>query len=406
MVNDTNPCDTSIRMKIMNALRSRWRAVPILGLAQVISWGAIYYTPVLIVPLIAEARGWSLTLSMAGFSVGLLAAGIASPFVGKAIDRFGGHRVMPLGFLAGAAGLVAVGYASHIAVYFAVWALLGVAMAAALYDPAFATLARIFGASARSAITLLTFIGGFASTVSWPLTHLLIEKIGWQSTYQVYAALLAFVAAPLLAFALPREQAASLPLPEGPIKKVKHLPAKGLPFILVACAFALYMFIPSALSAHMLAIFARGGIDPATVVTIGALFGPSQVAARLLEFTFARDRHPLLIACGAVVILILACALLAMLGVSPLLAGAFTILFGIANGLMTIARGTVPLALFGPSGYGRLIGRIAGPALLMQSVGPLVLAFVAERLSDLAAIGMIALFACAALGCFLAIRRP
>ena len=157
MVNDTNPCDTSIRMKIMNALRNRWRAVPILGLAQVISWGAIYYTPVLIVPLIAEARGWSLTLAMAGFSVGLLAAGVASPFVGKAIDRFGGHRVMPLGFLAGAVGLVAVGYASHIAVYFAVWALLGIAMAGALYDPAFATLARIFGTSARSAITLLTF---------------------------------------------------------------------------------------------------------------------------------------------------------------------------------------------------------------------------------------------------------
>lgn len=406
MVNDTNPCDTSIRMKIMNALRSRWRAVPILGLAQVISWGAIYYTPVLIVPLIAEARGWSLTLSMAGFSVGLLAAGIASPFVGKAIDRFGGHRVMPLGFLAGAVALVAIGFATNIAAYFAVWALLGVAMAGALYDPAFATLARIFGTSARSAITLLTFIGGFASTVSWPLTHLLIEKIGWQSTYQVYAALLAFVAAPLLAFALPREQAASLPLPEGPIKKVKHLPAKGLPFILVACAFALYMFIPSALSAHMLAIFARGGIDPATVVTIGALFGPSQVAARLLEFTFARKQHPLNVARFAVAILICACAVIALFGISAPLAAGFTILFGASNGWMTISRGSVPLALFGPNGYGRLIGRIAAPSLFMQSVGPLLLALVAERLSDRAAIGAVGLFALAALGCFLAIRKP
>lgn len=393
-------------MKLRAALRSRWRAVPILGLAQVISWGAIYYTPVLIVPLIAEARGWSLTLSMAGFSVGLLAAGIASPFVGKAIDRFGGHRVMPLGFLAGAAGLVAVGYASHIAVYFAVWALLGVAMAAALYDPAFATLARIFGTSARSAITLLTFIGGFASTVSWPLTHLLIEKIGWQSTYQVYAALLAFVAAPLLAFALPREQAAKLPLPDGAAAKLKHLPAKGLPFLLVACAFALYMFIPSALSAHMLAIFAHGGIDPATVVTIGALFGPSQVAARLLEFTFARKQHPLNIARIAVAILIFVCSIIVLFGISVPLAAGFAILFGVSNGWMTISRGNVPLALFGPNGYGRLIGRIAAPSLFMQSVGPLLLALAAEKLSDRAAIGMIGLFACAALGCFLAIRRP
>jgi MFS family permease len=393
-------------MKISKAFKSRWRAIPILGLAQILSWGAIYYTPVLIVPLIAQERGWSLTLGMAGFSVGLLAAGLASPFVGKWIDRYGGHRVMPVGFLLGAFALVAIGFATNIAAYFAVWIVIGFAMAAALYDPAFATLARIFGSSARSAITLLTFIGGFASTVSWPLTHLLLDKIGWVATYQVYAALLALVAAPLLAFTLPREQAAKLPLPEGPGIKVKHLPAKGLPFLLVACAFALYMFIPSAMSAHMLAIFLREGIDAATVVTIGALFGPTQVSARLLEFLFARNQHPLAIARFAVAILICACAGLLFFGFSPLAAAAFTVMFGTANGWMTITRGSVPLALFGPNGYGRLIGQIAAPALVMQAVGPLLLAFVAERFSDGAAIGTIGLFALAALVCFLAIRRP
>jgi len=393
-------------MDLSKALRSRWRAVPILGLAQIISWGAIYYTPVLIVPLIAEARGWSLTLAMAGFSVALLAAGITSPFAGRWIDRYGGHVVMPAGYLLGAVALVAITFATNIVAYFAVWIMIGLAIPATLYDPAFATLARIFGSGARSAITLLTFIGGLASTASWPLTHLLLEKIGWQSTYLVYAALLAFVAAPLLAFALPREHAARLPLPEGPAKKAKHLPARGLPFLLVASAFALYMFIPSALSAHMLAIFARGGIDPATVVTIGALFGPSQVAARLIEFTFGREQHPLNIARVAVAILIAVCAVIVIFGVSVPLAASFAILFGISNGWMTIARGNVPLALFGPDGYGRLIGRIAAPALAMQSAGPLLLAFVAERISDRAAIGAIGLFALAALGCFLAIRRP
>ncbi len=393
-------------MKISKALKSRWRAIPILGLAQIISWGAIYYTPVLIVPLIAEERGWSLTMAMAGFSAGLLAAGIASPFVGKWIDRYGGHRVMPVGFLLGAFALLAIGFATNIVAYFAVWIVIGFAMAAALYDPAFATLARIFGASARNAITLLTFIGGFASTVSWPLTHVLIEKIGWVATYQVYAALLGLVAAPLLAFTLPREQAAKLPLPEGPLHKAKYLPAKGLPFLLVACGFALYMLIPSALSAHMLAIFLREGIDAATVVTIGALFGPAQVSARLLEFTFARKQHPLDIARLAVAILIFACAGLVFFGFSPIIAAVFTVMFGTANGWMTIARGNVPLALFGPNGYGRLIGQIAAPVLFMQAVGPLLLAFVAERLSDEAAIGTIGLFSLAALVCFLVIRRP
>jgi MFS family permease len=393
-------------MNLTGMAKSRWRAVPILGFAQLLSWGALFYTPVLIVPLIAEERGWSLTFAMGGFSLGLLSAGLCSPAVGRMIDRFGGHVVMPAGYLAGALGLAIIGYAAHPAVYLAVWALLGFAMSATLYDPAFATLARIFGANARRAITMITFVGGFASTVSWPLTHFLIETAGWRGAYQTYAALLALVAAPLLAFTLPREHARGQVLPEGPVPRTRHLPAKGLPFLLVASAFALYMFVPSALSAHMLAIFTRAGIDPAAVVVAGALFGPSQVMARLLEFTFARNQHPLNIARGAVLLLIVACIILIAFGISALLAAGFAILFGIANGLLTIARGTVPLALFGSSGYGRLLGRIAGPALVMQSIGPLVLAFVAERFSDTAAIALIGIFALAALVSLAAIRRP
>ena len=393
--------------KLARLINNRWRAIPILGVSQILAWGAIYYTPVLIAPLIAEERGWSLTFTMAGFSAGLLAAGLCSPFVGRMIDRHGGHAVMPAGSLLGAAGLVGIVYASDPVVYLAVWIVLGAAMAASLYDPAFATLARIFGSDARRAITLLTFIGGFASTVSWPATHFLIEAIGWRATYGLYAALLALLAAPLLAFALPREHAAAEVLPAGPLpKRTKHLPATGWPFALVAIAFALYAFIPSALSAHMLAIFTRFGIEPTTVVLIGALFGPAQVTARFLEFTIARRQHPLVIARFAIALLIFAYGTLTFLGVTAPAAAAFAILFGMTNGLMTIARGTVPLALFGLSGYGRLLGRIAGPALVMQAVGPLVLAYVAERYSDPAALALIAAFALAALLCFAAIRRP
>jgi MFS family permease len=397
-----------IRMnKLTRLIKNRWRAIPILGLSQILSWGAIYYTPVLIAPLIAQERGWSLTFAMGGFSLGLLAAGLCSPFVGQMIDRHGGHAVMPIGSLLGAAGLIGIVYAANPVLYLAAWMVLGAAMAASLYDPAFATLARIFGTDARRAITLLTFIGGFASTVSWPATHFLIEAIGWRGTYGLYAALLALLAAPLLAFTLPREHAAAEVLPEGPLPmRTKHLPATGWAFALVAIAFAIYAFIPSALSAHMLAIFARFGIEPATVVLIGALFGPAQVTARFLEFTFARKQHPLVIARFAIGLLIFAYGIFAFLGVSAAVAAGFAILFGMTNGLMTIARGTVPLALFGASGYGRLLGRIAGPALVMQAVGPLVLAFVAERFSDSAALALIAAFALAALLCFAAIRRP
>ncbi len=179
-----------------------WRAVGVLGVTQILAWGTIFYPPVLTVPLIAADRGFSTTFAMGGLTAGLLVAGFIAPTVGGLIDRFGGHRVMPFGSLAGAAGLAALTVASHPVAYLAVWMLLGAAMAASLYDPAFATLGRIFGAKARQPITVLTLAGGFASTVSWPATFVLMKFVGWQGTYLVYAALLALVAAPLHAFAL------------------------------------------------------------------------------------------------------------------------------------------------------------------------------------------------------------
>lgn len=384
-----------------------WRAVPVLGVTQILAWGAIFYPAVLTLPLIAADRGWSTTFAMGGFSLALLVAGLVSPLVGRLIDRHGGHCIMPAGSLLGALGLVGLVYAEHRASYLAIWVLLGMATAASLYDPAFATLGRIFGAAARRPITLLTLAGGFASTVSWPATHALIEAVGWRGTYLVYAGLLALVAAPLHAFVLPRRQADSDRQPAGaaPTPAVV-MPPHGWPFALVAAAFAAYAFVPSGLSAHLLAIFGRAGIDAGSVVVIGALFGPAQVLARICELAFARAVHPLVVARIAVASLLAGFALIALFGLSSAVAAAFMVMFGMANGLITIARGTVPLALFGASGYGALIGRIAGPFLVMQAIAPLALAFVAERGSDPAALAVVATLALIALACFAALRRP
>ncbi len=395
----------------MTALRDfftgPWRAVPVLGITQILSWGTIFYTPVLIVPLIAAERGWSISFAMGGFSVGLLAAGLISPYVGRSIDRFGGHVVMTIGSLIGALGLVLIAHAVDRIAYLGVWVVLGIAMAANLYDSAFATLGRIFGAGARRPITALTLAGGFASTVSWPATHFLLQAVGWQSTYLVYAALLACIAAPLHAFALPRGRVeADPPKRSDAPAPDRVLPPHGLPFILVASAFAAYAFVPSGLSAHLLAMFERSGIDAGTVVWIGALFGPAQVGARLIEFSFGRNVHPLWVVRFALGVLLCAFIMLASFGISLPVAVAFALMFGGANGLITITRGAVPLALFGASGYGRLIGRIAGPSLLMQAAAPLVMAFVLERTSDLAALALATGFAATALVCFVLIRRP
>ena len=382
-----------------------WRAVPVLGVTQILAWGTIFYTPVLMMPLIAAERSFSFTFAMGGFSAGLLTAGFISPTVGRLIDRYGGHRVMPFGSLAGAAGLVGLTVASHPVAYFAVWMLLGAAMAASLYDPAFATLGRIFGAKARQPITVLTLAGGFASTVSWPATYALLQPLGWQGTYLVYAALLAFVAAPLHAFALPRTRATHDAAAAGGATSPPVRPPTGMAFLLVVAAFAAYSFVPSGLSAHLLAIFQRAGLEPHVVVLVGMLFGPSQVAARLCEFIFARNIHPLAMARFAVAMLVVSFALLWLFGFSTPAAVLFAVMFGVANGLITIARGAVPLALFGPAGYGRIIGRIAGPSLVITAIAPVVIAFVAERASDAVALGVAAAFAVIALACFLAVRR-
>ena len=224
-------------------------------------------------------------------------------------------------------------------------------------------------------------------------------------TYLFYAALLAFVAAPLHAFALPRTRAGRhrARRPATPAPPVR--PASGAAFLLLVAAFSAYAFIPSGLSAHLLAILQRAGIDAATVVFIGTLFGPSQVAARLCEFIFARNIHPLMIARFAVGLMVLAFGLLWLFGISAPVAMMFAVMFGAANGLITIARGAVPLALFGPVGYGRIVGRIARPSLIITALAPLAMAFVAERTSDPVALAVAAAFAVAAFVCFLAVRQ-
>ncbi len=392
-------------LSIQTVIAGPWRAVLVLGVTQIVAWGALFYPPVLTVPLIAAERGWSMTFAMAGFSLALLTAGLVSPYVGRLIDRQGGHVVMTAGSLLAALGLVALVYAAHPAVYLAVWILLGIAIAASLYDPAFATLGRIFGANARSPITALTLAGGFASTVSWPATYLLTQAVGWRGAYLIYAAVLALVAAPLLAFALPRMRAVPTP-PASALAPASVLPSRGWPFMAVAAAFAAFAFVPSALSAHLLAIFGRAGIDAATVVMIGVLFGPAQVAARICELMFARNIHPLAVARLAVGVVLAGFVVLAWFGLAAAAAAAFMLMFGMANGLITIARGTVPLALFGSVGYGAVIGRIAGPSLAMQAIAPLVLAFMVERVSDAAGLALVAALAAIAFIALAMLRLP
>ena len=384
------------------------RAVLVLSFTEILSWGILIYPPVLTVPHIAADHGWSLAFCMGGLSIGLIVSGILSPTACGLIDRHGGNSVMSLGAIAGAVGLVGIAFADRQPVYLACWLLVGAGMSSTLYDPAFTTLTRIFGASARRQITFVTFAGGFASTVGWPATHFLIEYFGWRGAYLTFAAVLILVVAPLHAFALPRAvftAPAPVTTSTAPVEQNYLLP-RGTPFLLLTAGFALHAFLLSGVTSNLLAVLERGGIAAGTVVAIGALFGPAQVLARLADFTFAGQTSPLWVARAAVTTIVIAFTMLAILGISPVVAAIFAIMFGAANGVMTIARGALPLVLFGPVGYGRVIGRVARPALFLQALAPFAVASAVENLSNRTVLEIAAIGSLVALTCFIAIRPP
>jgi len=384
------------------------RAVLVLSFTEILSWGILIYPPVLTVPHIAVDHGWSLAFCMGGLSIGLIVSGILSPTACGLIDRHGGNSVMSLGAIAGAVGLVGIAFADRQPVYLACWLLVGAGMSSTLYDPAFTTLTRIFGASARRQITFVTFAGGFASTVGWPATHFLIEYFGWRGAYLTFAAVLILVVAPLHAFALPRAvftAPAPVTTSTAPGEQNYLLP-RGTPFLLLTAGFALHAFLLSGVTSNLLAVLERGGIAAGTVVAIGALFGPAQVLARLADFTFAGRTSPLWVARAAVTTIVIAFTMLAILGISPVVAAIFAMMFGAANGVMTIARGALPLVLFGPVGYGRVIGRVARPALFLQALAPFAVASAVENLSNRTVLEIAAIGSLVALTCFIAIHPP
>ena len=398
-----------MRGAVAGLFRGPGRAILVLSITQVLGWGILIYPPVLTLPQVTAAHGWSLAFGMAGFSLGLVVSALLAPTIGGLIDRHGGNVVMSVGALAGAAGLASLAVAEQRWSFLISWLLIGAAMASTLYDPAFATLARLFGTGARRPITYVTLAGGFASTAGWPATQWLLQHLGWQSTYLAFAAVLLLVVAPLHALALPRH-----PAPPPPVLAGAHpaaaaaMPApikpQGRPFWLIVAAFALYAFILSGVTSNLLAMLQRGGLSAAAAVSVGALFGPAQVGARLIDLTLAGRSNPLWVARGAVLLIAAAFALLLALGQSFAVAAAFAIAFGAANGVMTIARGALPLMLFGASGYGRVIGRIARPALFVQAAAPFLVALAVEQFSDRVVLELALLGAIAALACLLALN--
>jgi MFS family permease len=346
--------------------RSRRVVVAALGTAQTLAWGSSYYLPAILADPIAAAIKVPRLWIFAAFSAALLLAAFAGPAVGRVIDRRGGRDVLALSNLVLAGGLVTLAAANGPVLLFAAWGVLGIGMALGLYDAGFATLTALYGRDARGPITGITLIAGFASTVSWPLSSLLNEAVGWRETCLFWAALNLLLGLPLNRFLIPPVR--SVHHRDIPQKRAGWKPYKEM--FLLAFVFAAVWFVTGAMAAHLPSLLQRAGATSAEAIAAAALVGPAQVAARLLEFIFLRLIHPLISARIATLLHPLGVIVLAAIG--PRSAAAFAVLYGAGNGLLTIARGTVPLAIFGPLGYGERTGLLGAPARAAQALAPFV----------------------------------
>lgn len=382
--------------------------VSALGITQIVAWGSLYYTIAVLAGPMAQGLGVSLATVYGAFSASLVVSGLCAPGIGRAIDRCGGRPVLAAGALASAAALALIALAPNIAVFYLGWALAGVAMAANLYDAAFAALSQTSGPRYRPALTALTLYGGFASTVFWPLTWYLEARLGWRTTLLAFAAVHLLVNLPLFLAALPRRAPAAAPAPA---------PTPGMPaatggaqanslFLWLATAFTVVSFVVSAIGAHAVSLLGASGLDAATAIAVASLFGPMQVAGRVAELAFARRLKATSVGVAAFVMMSVAMLLLAWAGGNVWLAFAFAASYGAANGVMTIVRGTVPAELLGRDAYGSLMGRLAQPAFLAKAIAPVLFAgLIAAGLGhDRLPYILVALAGCATLAFVLALR--
>ena len=394
----------------MSAASQRW-TVARLGTAQTLAWASSYYLPAMLAAPMARDLGVATPTVFAAFSVALIVSALLGPFAGRAIDRHGGRPVLMGTNLLFAAALAGMALAQGPVGLFAAWVLMGVAMGSGLYEAAFATLVRLYGQDARSAITGITLIAGFASTVGWPLSAWMETQWGWRGACAGWAALHLLVGVPLNGW-LPRADAADkAPEPStDAIAAPTTEPAVSAPLtpahplrttVLLSLVFAVTWFTSTAMAAHLPRLLQASGTSLQAAVALAALVGPAQVAARLLEFGFLRRLHPLLSAQLAAAAHPVGAGLLMVLG-GPA-AAVFTVLHGAGNGILTIAKGTLPLVLFGPAGYGARQGLMMVPARVAQAFAPVLFGMLLDS-AGAAALWLTTLLGLAALGALWLLR--
>jgi MFS family permease len=380
-------------------MAGRVGVVAVLGTTQTIAWASSYYMPAILGAPIASALQLPTSVFFGLFSGALLLSAVIGPSVGRLIDRHGGRVLLACSNLVIAAGLVILAAAHGIAGLVIAWTVLGVGIGMGLYDPAFAALTWLYGREARSSITGITLIAGFASTVGWPMTAVFLHEFGWRAACLIWAGLNTLLAAPSNWLLIPR-QGAPAGLPQATTEVPPSRPPRSAMPIL-AFFFAATWFVQGAMAAHLPGLLQAAGASSTAAIAAAALVGPAQVGARLVEFGLFRSFHPIFSARIASMLHPIGAAIIALFGVPGIVA--FALLHGAGNGMITIVKGTLPLALFGPEGYGRRGGLLSAPARTLQSAAPFLFGLLLDRVG-VGALGLSAGLCLAAFGSLFLLR--
>lgn len=344
-----------------------------LALAETIVWASLFYTfPIFLLRWEADF-GWSREDAALGLTLALGVSAVAAPLAGRMIDAGLMRWMAPAAALAGGALLASLAAVESRSAFLLVWALIGAAFAGCLYEPCFAFLTRVRGDRARSAITLVTLVAGFASTICFPIADALAEAYGWRTALLVFAAASAGLAAPLFAVSaarLERDADATAERPAPPAARAAARAAYRRPaFWLLAAAFPMIALTHGMVISHLLPIFADRGAAGGTAVLAASLIGPSQVAGRILITVAARARSAAALTLGAYCgIAASALTLLFVAGAPGVFA--FVLLLGASYGVLSILKPVLTADLLGRAGFGAVAGALAAPYVATFAAAP------------------------------------
>jgi MFS family permease len=362
-------------------LRRRTVSSIILGGTQMLAWGSSYYLPAIIAAPVSRDLDLPLTWFFGAFSVALFVSAVLSPAAGRWVDRYGGFGILCFSNAVFAVGLLLLAFSHGVIMLFLAWCVLGVGITIGLYETIFAALAGVYGQAARGPIVMVSVLGGLASTVSWPATAWMEAEYGWRFACLVWAALHMTLGLGLHLLFAPRGVRNTRP-DHTREAAIDHDVQKNEPRLrerrmaLLAFVFTAVWFITTAMASHLPSLLQIAGVSATAAIFASALVGPAQVLARLMEYGFTRHLHPMFSA--RIAALGHPLAAVALLTLGPIAAIPCTVLHGFGNGILTTAKGTLPLAIFGPYRYGFRQGLLSIPARLVQAFAPVTFGVMIE----------------------------